>query len=283
MQLFDNWYESMTDAIETIEAIPHRGDRVSLTTDNDEWAGGSFVKAMEMAQYGWRVNRDLIDADVEDALMHIEDRLNAHLDAAFNETYDVSGGYVDVGRYLMGEPECMVEQWVEEAPKRGKVLKVVNMVTASAGVNEKVLRERGRGVAAAVDVLHRLGFSVELWCGEAVSAGWDNSRAVSVEMVKIKEASDPLDWDAVMFGIGHPTFLRKFVFSLNESRPSEQRARFGFKVMGGYGGPCSLPESIAEGFDVVLEAQTGNRFDKNEFIQRMLITAETVRIADVEV
>lgn len=281
MDLFDNWYESMTDAIDTINEVPRRGDRQSLTTDNDKWAGGTFDKAMEMAQYGWRVNRDLIDADVEDALIHIEDRLNAHLDAAFNETYDVSGGYVDVDRYLMGEPECMVEQWVEEAPKRGKVLKVCNMVTASAAVNESVLRERGRGVAAAVDVLHRLGFSIELWCGEAVES--HRNRSVSVEMVKVKEAADPLDWDAVMFGIGHPTMLRRFVFALNESRPDDQRSMFGFQSSGGYGSPCSLPTSIAEGFDVVLEAQRGNRFDKNEFIQTMLVTAETARIADVEV
>jgi hypothetical protein len=277
--LYDNWYESMTEAIETIEAIPWRADRQSLATDNDKWAGGSFDAAMRMAKDGWRVERDLIDADVEDALAGIQDRLNAHLDASFNETYDVAGGYVDVDRYLMGEPECMVEQWVEEAPKRGKVLKVVNMVTASHAVDEKVLRERGRGVAAAVDVLFRLGFSVELWCGEAVSRGPN----MSVEMVKIKEAPDPLDWDAVMFGIGHPTMLRRFTFALNESRPADQRKKFGFQSTGGYGSPDSLPESIADGFDVVLEAQRGNRFDKNEFIQTMLVTADSVRIADVEV
>jgi len=277
--IYDNWYESMAEAIEVIEKIPTEGRRrTSLDPSNNSWAGGSFERAMHMAKSGWKIDRDVADEDIEKQLEELQDRLNAHIDDSFREVYDVAGGFVDINRFLQGEPECMVEQWVDPAPQRGKVLKVVSMCTASSSIGETVLRERGRAVAVAVEVLHRLGFNIELWAGECVAGGG----ALSVEMVKIKDAADPMDWDAVMFPIAHPTFLRRFIFALNESRPENERSMFSFNG-GGYGTPRPLPTDIANGFDLVLDMQRSNHFDRAAFMQQVLVTAETVRIADVEV
>lgn len=284
-QVTDKWYESMAEAVEAIEQLPRAADdplgRSSQSGDSD-WAGCTFDEAMEMAKWGWQVDRSEIDPEVEAVMEQVADRLNAHLADQFREVYDVSGGFVDVGRYLDGEPECMVEQWVDPDVKRGKVLKLLNMATADAGISEKVLRERGRAVAVAVEVLHQLGFNLEIWTGEAVKQ-MNGTNHVAVEMVKLKEAEDPLDWDALMFGIGHPGMLRRVIFGLNETRPEDERRRFGFKPKGGYGYPCSLPKEIGEGFDVVLEQQQNNQFNRDAFIEQVMVTAESVRIADVEV
>jgi hypothetical protein len=147
------------------------------------------------------------------------------------------------------------------------------------------LRERGRAVAIAVEVLHRLGFNLELWVGESVrpsGGGYDNDD-YAIEMVQVKSAADPMDWDAIMFAIAHPAMLRQIAFGLNESRDWNERDLYGFVRGRGYGTCGEFPESITEQFDIVLESQKSNHFDRAAFINNILVTAESDRIQDMEV
>lgn len=278
----DRWYESMGDVVSTLNALDDDTTvlpRTTLNPDREGFAGATWDEALRLAQFGWTVDRDLIDSEVERTLENLSDRLNAHLDSTFREVHDVSGGYVDVARYLDGEPECMVEQWVEPAPKRGKVIRVLNNCVAPSFVDEGVLRERGRSVAIAVEVLHRLGFNLELWVGESVQAGRD----YVIEMVKVKDAADLMDWDSIMFAMAHPAMLRCIAFGLNETRPDDERDKFGFVAGRGYGTCCEFPSSITEQFDVVLESQKSNHFNQAAFIENILVTAESDRIEEFEV
>lgn len=273
-----NWYDSLGEVVEVLGELDERGkkDRQSCASQHDKWAGGSWDESMQWLQYGWKVDRDLIDGEVEKVMEQLSERLNTHWDAGFREVYDVAGGYVDVGRFLDGEPECMVEQFVEEAPKKGKVLRVLTNVSASSYINEDTIRQRGRAVAVAVEVLHMLGFNLELWAGEATTAGGDQC----VEMVKVKEAHDPLDWDSVMFALAHPCMLRRVVFGLNEVRPMDVRKQFGFTGNGHYGSPSKFPKDIRDQYDVVLEALHSNDFNMREFVNQVMVTVDGDKVEE---
>lgn len=280
-----NWYDSMGEVVDTVKGLtPATKDALGRqSVDGDkEWAGGTWTECLKYAEYGWQADRELIDGEVEKVLEQVADRLNTHMDNNFREVYDVAGGYVDVARFLDGEPECMVEQFVEEAPKKGKVIKVLTNVAASSFIDEKVIRRRGRAVAIAVEVLYRLGFQMELWAGESVKGYGevDGKKLQTVEMVKVKEASDPLDWDAVMFSMAHPGMLRRIVFALNEARPTEERKACGFQRSGGYGMPCAFPKDITDQFDVVMEGLKDNHFDMEAFINDIVVTATDDRVEE---
>jgi hypothetical protein len=284
-----NYYESQHEVLRCIKEMDEKSTKTGppwqyegfgrqSTNNDDKWAGGTYSAMHKYLEYGWSRDRDSVTEDVERTMDELRERLNLHLDTGFRETYDVSGGYVDIGRYLDGEPECMVEQWVEPMPKKGKVLKVLTNITASAFIDSATISKRGRAVVVATEVLHRMGFGLELWCGEAVKGNEDRTS----EMVKIKEAGDPMDWDAVMFMLSNPMNLRRVTFALNELRDKDQKQRMGFTEYGGYGSPCEFPEEITNQFDVNMPMLRSNDFDATAFIKEILVTAEVDKVEEFE-
>ena len=144
---------------------------------------------------------------------------------------DVSGAYVDMGRFMDGTPECMVEHMFELAPVVNPVVSIVSNVTASCLVNADDMRQRGRVVVALIKAVETVGRATELWVDMTAQSRKDKGGHFRIA-VRVKEASQPLDMGAIMYAFTHPSMMRALCHNAMHSIPEERQREFG--VGGGY-------------------------------------------------
>lgn len=219
---------TMQSAIEAVEkqVAPYRFDpkgkhpvdpylvasvRNAPSRDWDDNMG--FEKTLEAVKSGFPAfAKQVIDvADKLQGNMEI-DTANAGLE------YRVDGGsFVDVGRYLSGEPEHYLE--FAEAPKR-RAITIVLEQSASCGVNADCLKRRGAAALAVAASLERRGFAVQLIARNSRELHRNGLNCTTYDDILVKPYGMPWDADAVAI-TGHPAFFRRFCFALDESLPPE--------------------------------------------------------------
>lgn len=156
----------------------------------------------------------------------IDAKIAPSLQPAFTSYFDVSGGMVDVGRFLDGEPECMMETRLIEVAKPGRVitLLVAGGVLASASTAD--IQERGCAIIALVDSLEKMQHSVEIWLEVSCArefGGEVSQMPVLTHLVKLKSAGEVLDIDSLMFAVAHPARHRRLSFALRRNEPRKNR------------------------------------------------------------
>lgn len=227
-------FSSWREFIEYSASCPSECDRHSRTGD-DDWCGDlTFDQAVSVGRYGW-------PDGVRDARPYVEsliDKVGATLER-FELEYDVEGQLVDVARYLDGEPECMIRfnpVLVEGAGYRH--LKVVVNMTFSAGIPAQDIINRGRAIAALIELLELSGHRCEVTVVHEISTYGGPKRWGASIMVK--EFDDNLDLDRITYAVTHPSVLRRHLFSVQEAMPPNVRRSMGVPD-GGYGQPADSP------------------------------------------
>jgi hypothetical protein len=176
----------------------------------------SWDDAVQLADNGYSAVRPTVDALVE----KMEKKLAPKLLPAYEMFFDVSGGAVDIGRFLDGEPECMVETRLVKVAKPGRVISIL----VSGGVMQDARLEdiltRGCAIVALVDSLERMQHRAEIWL-EMSCAGSSNvivgRGEILTHLVKLKSAEERLDIDMLMFAIAHPSRHRRLTFAIRRS------------------------------------------------------------------
>lgn len=237
-----------------------------------------------MLVHGWDHHSVDVNESVQRELDKLQDRVNKFNEQQTFSLLDVSGGWVDVDRFISGEPECMWEQHMSEDTTSGRVLRILINCAASANVSDSHLVSRGSAVVAAVDAAQAMGFNAEVWIGEAVTpSGGSSSQGTNLELVKIKDYRDPIDIDVAMFCIAHPAMLRRVFFVLNEEHDEAHRKMFGFAKHGGYGVPADFPSDLTDSFDLVIERfQYGQQESAEKLLSSIILTDEDERISEYE-
>lgn len=153
--------------------------------------------------------------------------------------YAEAGDEVDVGRYLDGEPENMIEYQLSESRK--PVVRFVVSVTANSEVSTDAIFNRGAAVAAAIDALESSGVRCEVWASFDTDGAY-NYGIRNRAQVKVKGDSEALDIDRLAFAVCHPSMLRRLCFRLKELDGDEMHRR-----MGGHSYGCAIdPEPEAD-------------------------------------
>jgi hypothetical protein len=211
-------FETFEKFIEQSLVVPKEQDSSSsrVPRDGDKpWHGtNTFEQAVEIARKGWPEGAAKaleLRAAVESS---VRDLINAR---STSYTFDVAGEFVDVGRFLSGEPECFGSESQECGNQNRPVVKIVANLAASGAVSPQSLFVRGAAIVAAIDVLEALGRRVEVWIahGSTKRRGAD---PVHESHVLAKQADQPLDIDRLSFAIAHPACLRRLCFSIMEQR-----------------------------------------------------------------
>lgn len=202
-----------------------------------------FAEAYNLAKNGWHDVR----AEVEQMLDTLTERLAERLDLAHVTNYGVSGAIVDMGRYMMGDPECMMEFVQEPAERMGKVVRLFVDYGASASYEAEFIRKRGVVILALVDTLNRLGVSCEIWGETAVR----NGETIHTTVTRLHDATEPMDIDTLMFALAHPSMLRRMAFCVREM--SSVAKQIGAKRGGSYGSTIHTEYAKAYGADVRME------------------------------
>lgn len=192
------------------------------------FAAASWDEANEMAETGWQ---DALPEAMAISEGIVETVNREHNVEAFHAVWDVSGGAVDVGRYLSGEPECMIEMPPQEISKVGSVVTLVKSMSASAAYGADELKAYGHMVVALALALSRLGHSVEIWvdCPVTGSRTGGSRRGTGLRAytrVLVKGANDALDPAQIMFALAHPALLRQLTFAVYDGFPSPFKAAF---------------------------------------------------------
>lgn len=204
----------------------------------------NLAEACDLALKGWDECRPQVDA----LLSELQDRINSVMSDHYVVQHDVAGADVNMGLFMAGEPECMMQFVSEPQARMGRVVKVlVNGVTNASTSKENIIK-RGVSVLALVNTLHLMGVGIELWFESCITG--NDYKAYST-CVKLHDSSQPLDIDNVMFALAHPSMLRRLVFSVQEQSKfqMQQNAHRG----SGYGACTDLNLHKFIDFDVTVE------------------------------
>lgn len=204
---FDSW-ESFVEAASIVSYSGSCGGH--STGDKSFYGTSSFGEAAKLAREGWQdgVNRvQQIRAKIATAVQSLVSR------RAESIGYDVFGEYVDVGRFLTGEPECFGVR-VSDDSSSNRVVRINVNIGVSGSVSHSAIFSRGAVAIAAIDVIESSGVRVEVY-GVHGSLKSDGS-AIHETHVLLKSANQPLDIDRLVFALCHPSSLRRLCFSIIE-------------------------------------------------------------------
>lgn len=200
----------------------------------------TWEEAYHLATHGWPEGRRLVEKLSAEIVERI---VGAGLVQVTQ--YDVEGDDLDIGRYLLGEPE--VWGYLEDTDTRvesfakPKVIHLVLNLSASAAINKSTLIARGAAAAALVDILEMHNVRCEVTLTESVTPSTGSRRGHSEFHIPVKKPGDSLQMDQLAFLMAHPASLRRIVFAVNERLPEDIIKHFGFADggfgVGGYGIP----------------------------------------------
>jgi len=241
-------------------------ERASRSEGSTEWAGGSWEDAVNRAQAGWPEGVHLARDFADDVRFEIEDEYQ--LVYTPNIMHQQAGQMVDIGRFLAGEPEAMMDILVEEKSK--PVVKILVNSAASFRIKPEVVVRRGAIVVALVDLLENMNMRCEVvMCValEAESFGGVNGLQY---FVTVKKPEHTLQIDALMFMMANPGSLRRIAFSVMETEPSEVRTGMDINKWGGYGYPTNPVEYPHDIFVPALTMGSGD-FNTDEGAKSWLL------------
>jgi hypothetical protein len=236
-------FESLGEALHYAKANDNR--RSSDAQRDTDWAGSQDLNtAVQLGLDGWHDIRPDVDA----MFSRMEEQINMSLGDVFEMRYDYSGDSVDIDRFLMGDPEHMMDYETVPSGRMGRVVRVLVNGSASAFVTPELIRQRGVLAVALIDVLSKLGVGVELWLESAT----EYNDKLHSQLIKIHSSEERLDIDNLMFSMAHPSMLRRVGFSILERTswaPAKQCAQLG----AGYGRPHNLTQGKRIGADVEID------------------------------
>lgn len=192
-----------------------------------DWTlGVEFDAALEMARTGWTEQLDDALSIAESAVALCEREHDVMTPVM---TYDVTGDYVDIGRYVTGEPECMVDYPLEPISKVGKVITVCVGGFYSAAMDAESLVLRGQVITALCIALARLGHNVEIWSD---IAGQGHGEAHYSIRTLVKGVNDEIDPAKILLAFAHPLMFRRLGFAVMDGFKGGFAKRVG--ALGGY-------------------------------------------------
>jgi hypothetical protein len=144
----------------------------------------------------------------------LSEQIDNRLDMVSELEYATSGGAVDVGRWLTGEPECMYSFVPMPNERMGRVVKIFIDYGASASFSAEFIRQRGIVFCALVDALQKMRIACEVWGETAVYVSVIIKMHTTV--VKLHDATAQMDIDELMFALANPSMLRRITFSVRE-------------------------------------------------------------------
>ena len=191
----------------------------SRDKDRDEffWTK-TFEDAVELQRVGWPEGTARV-AEYREAL-------SAWIAAAVSAKskrfhWEVVGDFIDVGRYMTGEPEVFGNETPDGETINGRVVSIRLNSSVSGAVSAETICARGVTVLVAVDLLEALGIQCEVIaacagrsCGGY--AGNDKSVEQADYNVVVKRAGEAVDPDRLSFAVAHPSFFRRFGFAWEE-------------------------------------------------------------------
>lgn len=134
-----------------------------------------------------------------------EVRIKDESEAGSQVEYDVTGDFIDMGRFMEGIPESVGT--MHNGNARNRRVNITINLNQWAGIDHKAITHRGERILRLIDALEGGGIRCQL-------TGIESSECDHVE-VKIKHHDEPLTISDLAV-ITHPEFLRRAIFRIIE-------------------------------------------------------------------
>lgn len=196
--------------------------------NSTEWAGETWDDAVEMAYRG-DPNEAVHIRQRAESVPQIRPvtRVAAH--------WDQAGSSLDMGRFMSGDPECMVRVVRKRRPSLALRIAVERSISFS--VSQEDIRAVGGSVLAVVEALRLRGVQSEIWVTFTVRpTGGGVGQDLSTQ-IKIQDAGRPIDMDRLAYWVANPAAFRRIGFAMEEHYDKDIRYKYGFMSGGGYGSP----------------------------------------------
>ena len=205
-------------------ASKHKDKYVTHSQDTDsesvEWTGTkNWNEAIKFAQYGWPTGTKKLKKAL--------DNLKGATAPALECSFDVAGEEVDIGRFLTGDPENMIEY----NPVNREGIKFVEVYISFAyhcGHTAKDVIKRGAIILSNIDALEANGYRCKI-IGYSKN-GYRSGRSykgLELEVV-LKEYDEALELDRMAFCLINPSMLRRLGFKLIERfNPKQANKNYG--------------------------------------------------------
>lgn len=192
---------------------------------------------VDLMTTGWADGRNQFAAARADSGVPV----NAPVVESFEAHFDVCGSVVDMGRYVDGEPENMLDYRLEEIEGAGNIITIVAGGAVTGGTSTTTMIRYGVGLACTIDLLESNGYRVELLV--AYSSKHPNytkylGKQYLNAVVPIKRADEPLDVERFVKTLVCPSWFRRGMFRVDEAMVhelSKGKQRIHEITHGGYG------------------------------------------------
>lgn len=177
-------------------------DQLRRNRDNESFTGASFDQAVHIARHGWELAKISLETD----------RIKRVSGYTTDIVHDVRGAVVDMGAFVMGVPENMIDFQLVEA---AKFLDLFLDVSTPSFETVAGMLNRGMAMALLVDELERSGTRVRV---SAISGGTmktSNDFKYACRVL-IKDFNQPMDIGQIS-GVCHPSFNRQLKFAWIEN------------------------------------------------------------------
>ncbi|MFC9064290.1 MULTISPECIES: DUF7192 family protein [Streptomyces] len=203
-----SWQEFIDRAKKPV-TIPNSSGR----REDPAFAGAGWEETLRLARDGWSARLPEVEADVA-ALRTGSGRVRT---TVLVPRWDVTGSEVDIGAYLAGEPECMIDAEPQQATTHGRVVSFLIPASYENFIPHQVIRNRGLALSALCSSIIMAGHSVEIWSGFGGRVADTRASAVA----RVISPAEPLDLGRLIFALAHPAMLRRLWHSIWDSTPEE--------------------------------------------------------------
>lgn len=210
----------VTDKSRTAPAGLTQSSEASGHNERSFSGTATFDEAVSLVEKGW--------AEGAEKVAHWRGQLACFLDAAKTAksrqfAWDVTGDFVDVGKYLTGEPECFGSDADDGQQIASRVVSIRLNACVSGALQADAIVARGVAVLVAVDLLESLGRRCEVTVSQATSTsgGYGGHAGSTPDLnldcnVIVKRPGEPVDIDRLAYTVAHPSWFRRLGFKFME-------------------------------------------------------------------
>lgn len=202
----------------------------------------SFDHAVEVATTGF--------VEAEERAQAIASEITSKVRKVMTEEvtleYDMTGTVLDVDAYLTGEANCIMQPVVHHQERVAPTCRILVNCAFSGGTSTDFYIQQGAVVIALCDLLREAGYATEVW---ACSTNQGNRDRKISFAARVKAFDDYGSVTSMLFGLAHPSFQRRLVFSCRERMDASLRREFGVGSSYGHSVEPHLP---GEEFDITI-------------------------------
>ncbi|OYN81756.1 DUF7192 family protein [Mycolicibacterium sphagni] len=230
-------FESFTELIDHNREHDHRSAAMNSTF----YGAANMKEADAMARRG--LPRDGVEA-INLAHDHVSHVAGDLIRPVFDEFYDTSGSFVDMGRFVDGTPECMVTYFPTDEPGKSNIVTLIMNISYNCGISADAIKKNGQSMMALVEAIETCGLQAEIWADNHVRGSRGGTKVWARTAVKLKRAGEPFDVGMFMYALTHPSFLRSHIFNAMHNHSSEVRRACGIAHSGSYGMPVHAAQDM---------------------------------------